>query len=170
MSIFEIVRARKWKTWCKELVYNEKDEYISRKLLLLDLVKNALIPFLNQNGYVLSCSSHRLAECIARYLYLGTTQYECLNDDWREEDYHHYYYAIDDEDWENFWSQCVLWADLESVKTREMVRYIIWTLLDLYRSPATREVDKMLGLTEDENLLVDTRDPYLIDSSNGYFN
>lgn len=170
MSIFQIIRQRKWFNWCNEEVYYDNDEYISRKELLLDLAKHALIPFLQKNGYTISCTAHRVAECIARYLYFGKVMHEPYNNDWRKEDYLHYYYLLDDDDWEAFWSRRRLWEDLENVKTREMIRYIMWTLLDLYKSDATQDVDMMLGLIEDEHLPIDTRDPYLIDSSNGYFN
>jgi hypothetical protein len=162
----------RWRDWCDEEVYYDCDEYIPRKELILDLAKNAIMPFVKKRGYDFSCNEHRLAECIARYMYYGRIMHDVINDDYRNEDYNHYYFILDDTTWDTFWSRRLLWADLDDTKVREGIRFCIWTLLDLYTSPITKDVDEILGVRteEDETLTTDTRDPYLIDSSNGYFN
>lgn len=164
--------SMRWRDWCDEEVYYDNEEYIPRKDLILDLAKNAIMPFVKRRGYYLSCNEHRLAECIARYMYYGRTMHDVINDDYRIEDYNHYYFILDDTTWDTFWSRRLLWSDLDDTKVREGIRHCVWTLLDLYKSPITKDVDEILGVRsdEDENVTTDTRDPYLIDSSNGYFN
>lgn len=163
----------RWRDWCDEEIYYDCDQYIPRKELILDLAKNAIIPFIKRRGYEIGCTAPRLAECIARYMYYGRRLYDALNDDYRNEDYNHYYFVLGDDVWDDFWSSRLLWPDLDDVKVREEIRFCVWTLLDLHASPITDEVDEILGVSrkeEEETPTTDTRDPYLIDSSNGYFN
>ena len=163
------MRNRKWYNWCNEEVLCNND-YIKRKEVILELARDGLIPFVKSYGYEIECTPHRLAECIARSLYFGKTSHEALNDDYRQEDYEHYYFTLDDDVWDAFWSRWE-WSDVDenSASKKEGIRFCVWTLLDLYKSSRTAEVDEMLGLTEEENVQVDTRDPYLVDSANGYF-
>jgi len=170
MSWSARMRNRNWTMWCNEEVYINNDK-VKRKYMITELVKYSITPFLKKNGYVLGCSEHRLAECIARSLYYGRMAHEAINNDYRQEDYDHYYFVLDDDTWENFWSHCGIWSDIDenSTTNREGIRFCIWTLLDLYSSSRTVEVDEILGLTEEENDTTDTRDPYLVDSANGYF-
>lgn len=167
----------RWQTWCNEELYcnNHTDERTRRKYLITELVKEGIFPFLKNSGYEIGCDEHRMAECIARYIYFGQISHDHINDDYRQQDYDHYYYVIDDDAWDNFWSfwshEMPCWTDIgeDAQKTREGIRFCVWTLLDLYRSKRTDEVDDILGLNEEENEVTDGRDPYLIDSANGYF-
>jgi len=170
-GFYKLRAAFTWKAWCDEEVLYVTNDEIPRKVLIMDLVRNGIIPFFKKRGYVFGCDAHRIAECIARYLYFRRVSHDSINWDYRLEDYEHYYYTIDDDTWEDFWDRWAHWSDLEDVKVREGVRFCVWTLLDLYKSPVTDEVDEMLGLNDEESNTAreDTRDPYLIDSANGYF-
>lgn len=166
-GFYRLQAATKWRKWCDTEVAD-----IPRKVLIFDLVKNGIFPFFKRNGYIFGCDDHRVAECVARYIYFGKVSHEVLNWDYRDEDYNHYYHILDDDVWDSFWSANGNWPDLEDTKVREGIRFCVWTLLDLYKSPITDEVDDMLGLNDEENMTAnkeDTRDPYLIDSANGYF-
>jgi len=172
-----ILRDTRWSNWCNEKLYvnHYTEERLERKYMITELVKNGLFPFLKKNGYSVACNEHRMAECIARYLYFGTISHEALNNDYRIQDYDHYYFVLDEDAWEDFWSvwsrRLPCWADIgeDAQKNREGIRFCVWTLLDLYSSKRTHEVDDILGLEEEENEVVDGRDPYLVDSANGYF-
>lgn len=163
------MNKRRWNEWCNSEVYTSNNEGVQRKYLILELAAEGLIPFLKKNGYVLGCDYKRLAECIARSLYFKRTSHEPLNYEYRDEDYERYYYVMDDETWDTFWESWGTWCDLDATAEKEGIRFCVWTLLDLYKSPQTLEVDDILGLNEEENVQVDTRDPYLVDSANGYF-
>ena len=170
MNTSKYLSNKKWDAWCNEEVLYNTQDYVKRKFLILDLAKDALIPFMKKHGYVFGCTAPRLAECIARYLYFGSICHETINYDYRAEDLDHYYYTLDGDTWEPFWDFYGRWSDIDSDHTsmRVGIECVVWSLLDLYSSPKTDEVDDMLGLTEEENE-VDTRDPYLVDSANGYF-
>lgn len=169
-SLSSIMSKRRWNEWCNQEVIHDNSEYVKRKYLILELAAEGLIPFLKKNGYVLGCDYKRLAECIARSLYFKKTSHEALNYEYRDEDYERYYHVLDDDTWSEFWEGWGNWCDVDenSVSAKEGIRFCVWTLLDLYNSPQTTVVDDILGLNETENA-VDTRDPYLIDSANGFF-
>jgi hypothetical protein len=171
-SYYKIVAASAWRRWCNEEVCYDMIEDVPRNIVIMNLVKDGIIPFFKRNDYLFGCDARRIAECIARYIYFGKVSHEALNWDYREEDYHHYYHILDDDMWESFWSVHGKWCDVEDIKVQEGIRFCVWTLLDLYRSPITRDVDDMLGLNDEENMQPnreDSRDPYLVDSANGYF-
>jgi len=171
-SFAEIRRGRMWRFWCNEKVVYDMLEDVPRKLLITELVNNGIVPMFKTAGYTFACNNHRISECIAQYIYHGRVYHEVLNWDYREQDYNHYYYVLDDELWDDFWSYWARWSDVEDVKTQAGIQFCLWTLLDLYKSPATTVVDDILGLNDEENMQAnkeDTRDPYLIDSANGYF-
>ena len=171
MSWSGLMRTRRWQKWCDSDMLYCGVEYVKRKHLILELARDGIVPFLKKNGYELGCSEHRLAECIARSLYFGKTSHEPLNYDYREEDYYHYYYVLDADKWNMFWSKWGNWSDIDedSATNRAGIEFCVWTLLDLYKSTQTAVVDDMLGLNEEENEHTDTRDPYLVDSANGFF-
>ena len=171
-GFFKIRAALNWTRWCDEEVAYEVIHDVPRKVLIMNLVKNGIAPLFKRRVYVFSCDDHRIGECIVRYIYFGKVSHETFTWDYRAEDYYHYYHVLDDDTWEELWDVNGRWADLEDVKVREGIRSCVWTLLDLYKSPVTEEVDDMLGLNDEENMPAsreDSRDPYLIDSANGYF-
>jgi hypothetical protein len=164
--------ATKWRAWCDEEVLYDWIEDVPRKMLIMNLVNIGISPFLKRAGYVFGCKERRIAECIARYIYFGKISHEVINWDYREEDYNHYYHVLDDDAWTSFWEMNGKWGDVEDIKVQEGIRFCVWTLLDLYASPRTNEVDDMLGLNDEDSIPAsreDARDPYLIDSANGYF-
>jgi hypothetical protein len=168
-SLSQAMAASAWRRWCDTPVLFDMLEEVPRKLLISNLVKTGLIPLFGGAGYEFACNAHRISECVARYIYTGRISHEILNADYRDEDYNHHYFILDDEVWESFWDSVPTWCDVEDVKVREGIRFCLWTLLDLYRSPRTREVDDMLGLNEEESVQASKEDPYLIDSANGFF-
>jgi len=170
-SYNRIVAKSAWRRWCDEDVLYDMIEELPRNVVIMNLVKNGIVPFFKRRGYVFDCKEHRIAECIARYIYFGKISHEVLNWDYRKEDYDHYYHRLDDDTWELFWTVHAKWRDVEDIKVQEGIRFCVWTLLNLYASPITTEVDDILGLNDEENMSAreDTRDPYLIDSANGYF-
>ena len=169
---YKLRAASAWIQWCDEEVLYDSLEDVPRKMLIMNLVKIAIVPFLKRAGYLFGCKEQRIAECVARYIYFGKISHQVLNWDYRDEDYNHYYFILDDDAWTSFWEINAKWSDVEDVKVQEGIRFCVWTLLDLYASPITNEVDDMLGLNDEESITAnreDMRDPYLIDSANGYF-
>ena len=171
-DLYKIRASLAWSRWCDADVAYDVIHEAPRKVLIMNLVKNGIVPLFKNKGYVFSCDTRRIAECVARYIYFGKVSHEAFNWDYRAEDYYHYYHVLDDDTWDEFWDVNGKWADVEDVTVREGIRSCVWTLLDLYKSPVTEEVDDMLGLNDEENMPAsreDSRDPYLIDSANGYF-
>ena len=171
-AYYKLRAASAWIQWCDEEVLYDWLEDVPRKMLIMNLVKIAIVPFLKRAGYLFGCKEQRIAECVARYIYFGKISHQVLNWDYRDEDYNHYYFILDDDAWTSFWEINAKWSDVEDVKVQEGIRFCVWTLLDLYASPITNEVDDMLGLNDEESITAnreDMRDPYLIDSANGYF-
>jgi hypothetical protein len=168
-NLSRAIASSAWRRWCNTPVLYDTLDEIPRKLLIKDLVSNNLIPLFHKAGYQFACNDHRVAECVARCIYLGKISHEIINSDYRDEDYQHYFFVLDDEVWESFWETQGMWCDIEDIKNREGIRFCLWTLLDLYTSEQTRYVDDMLGLNDEENIQTMKEDPYLIDSANGFF-
>jgi hypothetical protein len=166
--------TRRWKNWLLEPVEWDESEWIPRQACLEVFVKCGLAPFVTQNGYAFGCDQERIGECIARCIYYRGIRHQPLNVNYSEEDYEYYYFRVDSDSWERFWSSWSLWSDLkdEHPRIRELIRYCVWTLLDLDSSPAAIEYGPASSDSEDEEGGGGSGkrvDPYLQDASNGFF-
>ena len=160
--------ALNWSRWCEQEVLLDQVELVPRNILIPEFVRYGLMPLLKKHKYKLACSEHRLGECIARILYYKKIRHNPINIDHKGEDYDHYYYVLDDEVWEKFWLCWGRWCDVEDTNVQELIRFCLWTLLDIDGSEQTDVVDDMLGLNEEE-YIQSREDPYLADAAKGYF-
>ncbi len=176
-SIYPLSRElakRRWTNWLLEPVEWDESEWIPRQACVEVFVRTGLCPFLSNHGYVIACDQARLGECIARCIYYRGIRHQPLNVEFTEEDYEYYYFRVDSDSWERFWSKWSLWIDVkdEHPRIRELIRYCVWTLLDLDSSPATMDYGGSSSDSEEEDGSGGGGkrvDPYLQDASNGYF-
>jgi hypothetical protein len=154
----------------------DEKEMIPRQACIEVFVAEGLIPFINTNGYRFKCNKLKLGAYVARSLYYSRIKHVPLNIDFYDEDYDYYYYHVNDDKWDLFWNEWALWNDVngEHPHMREIVRYCVWTLLDIENSQSTDNVNNMFYESDDEDGFQERRreyslDPYLVDAANGYF-
>jgi hypothetical protein len=154
------LRNQFWLRWLnKEILYD--NELWTRQNVIFTFVKYDLFPFVKKNGYYFGVSEHKVAQIIARELF------HCLNNrrkkiswhsnrvntDYRQEDLDHFYYIFDTSVWEHFWKKIITWCDVDddSLYTRNIIEFAVWTCLDLDASPQTSIVNELFETSESDN-------------------
>jgi len=175
----DAMTSRHWRHWQNQAIEVGPSHFGSvapsekRKHIIRAFAEDELIPLMHANGYNVGCSNFRMAECVARLLYMrGQMNHQYINDSYEEEDINHYYHVIDTAQWMSIWHRWSWWEDLgtEDRSYIEDIRFCVWTLVDLENSHQTKLLDELLDVNEDDDNTNNRRDPYLIDLANGYFN
>ena len=160
-----------WQNWLLEKVEWDEKEWIPRQACIEVFVREGLVPFLRENGFVCHSDEHELGQFIARFLYFGKVRYAVKNTDFSEEEYNFYYFHLNDAKWEHFWKSWSLWCDVqdEHPRMREGIRHCVWTLLNMNQSWAFDRLDSANSDSEEEDGGRRGGDPYLADAAAGYF-
>lgn len=175
-SLHMIRAATHWSAWLNEELEVELGFFLPRYKCIEGLVTNAILPTLKAKGYSVSCSEVKLSEYIARCIYFGhRRRVPPSNPDYFQEDIDHYFFLMDDDTWDTIWDNSSGYVDIdeEHYKNRVLIRMCVWSQMNLDNSSATKEVDELLGISEDDNTTSNRTgytDPYLHDAAQGYFN
>jgi len=160
--VFELslhLRNQFWLRWLNtEISYDT--EMWKRQNVIFSFVKYDLFPFVKKNGYNFGVTEHKLAQIIARELFHILNNRvkkikwhsKAVNNVYRQEDIDHFNYIFDSVKWEAFWQRTMLWCDVDvdSLYTRSIIEFAVWSCLDLDASPQTRIVNELFENSDSE--------------------
>lgn len=145
------VRVNAYQKWLQAPVFLDQGDsvIVSRAQSFRIFMKEAILPFLTGNGYVLSNPLDVVQE-LASWIHSGIDRRIPSH---RNHPYDRdvYDYRLDSEKWEEFWETWGHFADFAERPDRQSeLHEFLWARMDLEHSFASAEVNEMLDWEESE--------------------
>ena len=144
-NLYELRKQLAFKEWCKEIVSLNENDFIPRKVLILEFVRDGIFAFLKEKGYVLHINIGSMCNEISSGIFQGDFDFQIRNIDNHEEDFEYWKYTISTDDWSGFfdkWETSL--SELGDVVLRTDIMYYLWDQLNLPDSPASKKLDEFL--------------------------
>ncbi len=139
------------------------DESCSRGQVIRRFVREGLLPFLKEHGYVLGVPETQFGDWIANGLYENRNASHVgslwtlpvPNTDWYEEDLWQFEHVLSDAVWEAFWADWSGWTDVSPESFRGLdrqqdIQALVWKCINIAKSEQTNVVNQFFTDTDDE--------------------